>query len=106
MSDLCSRAAMHAQERKLAAIGKGGELPAERSYPIGLVKAVSEESDAKLRYQQVVQGAQIIRLGLLDVWCKFQVSGYPVPRKRSSYFLAQKCVFREKRIPADRRAMK
>jgi hypothetical protein len=45
---------MHTQERKLPVLGKGGELPAERSYSIGLAEAVGEESDAKWRYQQVV----------------------------------------------------
>jgi hypothetical protein len=38
---------MHAQERKLPAAGKGGELPAERSDSVGLAKAIGEESYAK-----------------------------------------------------------
>jgi hypothetical protein len=38
---------MDTHERKLAATGKGRELPAERSYSVGLAKAIGEESDAK-----------------------------------------------------------
>jgi hypothetical protein len=49
---------MHTPERKLPVLGKGGELPAERSYSIGLAEAVGEESDAKWRYQQVVPKAK------------------------------------------------
>jgi hypothetical protein len=45
---------MHTQERKLPAAGKGRELPAERSYSVGLAKAIGEECDAKRGYQQVV----------------------------------------------------
>jgi len=50
---------MHTQERKLPAISKGGELPAQRSYSIRLVKAIGEESDAKGRYQQVASKAKL-----------------------------------------------
>ena len=57
-NDLGSRPAMDTQERKLPAIGKGGELPAERSYSVGLAEAIGEESDAKWRNQQVVPQAK------------------------------------------------
>ena len=52
--NLRSRPAMHTQERKLVAISKSGELPAERSNSVGLVEAIGEESYAKWRCQQVV----------------------------------------------------
>ena len=58
-SDLRSRPAMHTEERKLPATGKGGELPAERSYSVGLAKAVGEEGDAKRRYQEAASKAKL-----------------------------------------------
>ena len=58
-SNLRSRPAMHAQERKLTAISKGGELPAQRSYSVSLVKAIGEESYAKWRFQQVATKAKL-----------------------------------------------
>ena len=42
---------MHTQKRKLPANGKSGELPAERSYTVGLAKAIGEKGDAKRRHQ-------------------------------------------------------
>jgi hypothetical protein len=51
-NDLRSRPAMNAQKRKLPAAGKGGELPAERGYSVGLAEAIGEESDAKRRCQR------------------------------------------------------
>ena len=51
--DLGSRPAMNTQERKLPAAGKCGELPAERTYSVGLVKAIGEERHTNRRYQQV-----------------------------------------------------
>jgi hypothetical protein len=50
---------MHTQERKLPAISKGGKLPTQRSYSVGLVKAIGEESYAKWRYQQVASKAKL-----------------------------------------------
>src|SRR5450432_1777816 len=58
-SDPGSRPAMHTQERKLPASGKGRELLAERSHTVGLAKAIGEECNAKLRYQQVVPKAEL-----------------------------------------------
>ena len=57
-SDLRSRPAMNAQERKLPAAGKGRELPAERSYSVGLTEAIGEESDAQWRCQQAASKAK------------------------------------------------
>ena len=46
-----ARPAVNTQERKLPAAGKSGELPAERSYTVGLAKAIGKESYANGRCQ-------------------------------------------------------
>jgi hypothetical protein len=51
MIDLCARAAVNTQERKLPAAGKGGELAAQRGDSVGFAEAIGEESHAKRRCQ-------------------------------------------------------
>jgi hypothetical protein len=85
--NLRSRPAMHTQERKLVAISKSGELPAERSNSVGLVEAIGEESYAKWRCQQVVSKPKLAgncfflqrlhpaRISILD--CRLLLSIHP-----------------------------